>query len=62
MAASSIFTSIVINDKKKAEKFVNALEASSKDPAWKPASPVKPPLTDINAIRELMAKRFPQNR
>ena len=45
MATSSIFTNIVINDPKKA------------DPAWKPTSPVKPPLTDIEAIRKLMAKR-----
>ena len=49
MATSSIFTNIVINDPKKAEKFI--------DPAWKPTTPVKPPLTDIEAIRKLMAKR-----
>ena len=47
MATSSIFTNIVINDPKKAEKFIDALETSSHDPAWKPTTPVKPPLTDI---------------
>lgn len=57
MATSSIFTNIVINDPKKAEKFINALELSSHDPSWKPSSPVKPPLTDIDEIRKLMAKR-----
>ncbi len=57
MATSSIFTNIVISDPKKAEKFIDALEASSRDPEWKPTTPVKPPLTDIEAIRRLMAKR-----
>lgn len=57
MATSSIFTNIVISDPKKAEKFIDALEASSLDPEWKPTTPVKPPLTDIEAIRRLMAKR-----
>ena len=57
MATSSIFTNIVINDPKKAEKIIDALETSSHDPAWKPTTPVKPPLTDIEAIRKLMAKR-----
>ena len=57
MATSSIFTNIVINDPKKAEKFIDALETSSQDPAWKPTTPVKPPLTDIEAIRKLMSKR-----
>lgn len=57
MATSSIFTNVVINDPKKAEKFIDALEASSRNPEWKPTTPVKPPLTDVNAIRKLMAKR-----
>lgn len=57
MATSSIFTNIVINDPQKAEKFIDALEASSRDPEWKPAILVKPPLTDTEAIRKLMAKR-----
>ena len=53
MATSSIFTNIVINEPKKVEKFIEALETSSHDPAWKPTTPVKPPLTDIEAIRKL---------
>ncbi|MEY8308389.1 hypothetical protein AAK899_02560 [Erysipelotrichaceae bacterium 51-3] len=57
MATSSIFTNVVIKDPKKVEKFVNALETSSSDPKWKPTSPVKPPLTDLERIRELMAKK-----
>lgn len=57
MATSSIFTNIVINEPKKVEEFIEALETSSHDPAWKPTTPVKPPLTDIEAIRKLMSKR-----
>lgn len=57
MATSSIFTNIVISDPKKAERFIDALEVSSLDPEWKPTTPVNPPLTDIEAIRRLMAKR-----
>ena len=57
MATSSIFTNIVINDPKKAKKFIDALETSSHDPAWELTTPVKPPLTDIEVIRKLMAKR-----
>ena len=58
MATSSIFTNIVIKDPKKVERFIDALEASSHDPAWKPTTPVKPPLTDAEAILKLMAKRM----
>ena len=57
MPTSSIFTNIVINDPEKAEKFIDALEASSHDPAWKTTSSIRRPLTDIEKIRELMAKR-----
>ena len=57
MPTSSIFTNIVINDPEKAEKFIDALEASNHDPAWQTASSIKRPLTDIEKIRELMAKR-----
>lgn len=53
----SIFTNIVINDPEKVEKFIDALEASSHDPAWQAASPIKQPLTDIEKVREIMAKR-----
>lgn len=57
MATSSILTNIVIRDPKKAEAFADALEASSRDPEWKPTAPGMPVLTDIEAIRKLMAKR-----
>ncbi len=57
MATSSIFTNIVISDPEKAEKFIDVLEASSLDPEWKPTTPVKPLLTDTEAIRRLTAKR-----
>lgn len=57
MAMSSIFTNIVIDDPKKVEDFVNALEMSGRDPAWKSTAPVNPPLTAINKIRKLMAKK-----
>lgn len=57
MPTSSIFENIIINDPEKAEKFINALDASSHDPAWKPETQVAPPLTDAEEIRKLMANR-----
>lgn len=56
MATSSIFAKVRIDDPKKAEAFIEALEASENKPKRKPAMPVKPPLTDYDAIRKLMAK------
>ena len=56
MPTSSIFTNIVINDPEKVEKFIDALEASSHDPAWQATSPIKQPLTDIEKIREANGK------
>ena len=57
MPTSSIFENIIINDPEKAETFINTLDASSHDPAWKPETQVAPPLTDAEEIRKLMAKR-----
>ena len=57
MATSSIFASFDIRDKEAAEKFVKALEESANGPEWKPIAPVKPPLTDKDAILELWKKR-----
>lgn len=57
MPTSSIFTNIIIDDPKKAEQFIDALEASSHDPVWKLTSDVKPPLKDEEEIRRLMGKR-----
>ena len=57
MATSSIFASFDIRDKETVERFVKALEESANGPEWKPIAPVKPPLTDKNAILELWEKR-----
>lgn len=57
MPTSSIFENVIISDPEKAEKFINALDASSRDPVWKPETQVAPPLTDAEKIRKLMAKR-----
>ena len=57
MPTSSIFENIIINDPEKAEKFINALDASSHDSVWKPETQVAPPLTDAEEIQKLMAKR-----
>lgn len=56
MPTSSIFTNIMITDPKKAKKFIDALEASSHDHEWKPATDVKL-LKDAKEIRKLMMKR-----
>ena len=56
MATSSIFANFIITDPHKAEMFINALEASSKDPKRVPTCEVKPPLTDKEAIRALIKK------
>lgn len=61
MATSSIFANIKITDPKKAEAFVNALEASANVPQRGLSAPVIPTLTDKDAIRQLMAKRFSAN-
>ena len=57
MATSSIFTHIKITDPKKAEAFVDAMEASANDPKVKPSAPIIPTITDLDAIRKLVAKR-----
>lgn len=61
MATSSIFANVKITDPKKAEAFVNALEASANAPKVTPSAPIIPTLTDVNAIRKLMAKRLRSN-
>lgn len=57
MATSSIFAQVKITDPKKAEAFVNALEASANDPKRKPTAPVIPTVTDLDEIRKIVAKR-----
>ena len=58
MATSSIFHNVVIKDRESAERFIEALEASSRDPKRVPTCEVKPPLTDKEAIRALFSKRL----
>ena len=59
MATSSIFAKARIDDPKKAEAFIDALEASENKPRRKSSIPVKPPVTDIDEIKKFMTKRFP---
>lgn len=55
MATSSIFTNVKITDPKKAEAFINALDASANEP--KKAKTVELSLvTDLNELRRMMAK------
>lgn len=56
MATSSIFAKVRIDNPKQAEAFIDALVASEKKPKRKQSITVKPPLTDYDAIRRLMAK------
>ena len=58
MATSSIFSHLEINDVKKAEQFVIALEESEKAQAKKKrTAPVISIMKDANDIRVLLAKR-----
>lgn len=58
MATSSIFANVKITDPKKAEAFINALDASANDPKKKAAAPTHAFVTDVNEIRRMMAKRI----
>lgn len=57
MATSSIFANFSISDRRTAEAFVTALDASANDPKREPVAPVDPPLTDHAAIRAFLDKR-----
>ncbi len=57
MATSSIFHNFMINDKRNAKRFVEALDAVSKQPSREPTVVEKKPLRDPAAIRALMEKR-----
>lgn len=59
MATSSIFAKVKIDDPKKVEAFIDALEASENKPRRRASLLVKPPVTDINEIKRFMKKRFP---
>ena len=56
MATSRLGRRASICDPKQAEAFIDALAASENKPKRKPSAPVKPLLTDYDAIRRLMAK------
>ena len=58
MATSSIFAHVEINDVKKAEQFVMALEESERAQAKKRrTAPVISVMKDTNDIQRLLAKR-----
>ena len=62
MATSSIFANVRITDPKKAEMFVEALDASSRDSKRDSKTPSIPQLRDLNAIREMMSKRVQKKK
>ena len=57
MATSSILTELVIEDPKKAEAFINALEMSSQDPVWKPSAPSIPILNSVEELRRFLGRK-----
>ena len=61
MATSSIFANVKITEKKEAEAFVRALNTSANQPKVKPSAPIIPTVTDVTAIRKLMAKKVKAN-
>lgn len=56
MATSSIFTNVKITDPKKAEAFINALDAAANAPREQKERKESHILTDHDAIRKLMSK------
>ncbi len=60
MATSTIFAKIRIDDPKKVDAFIDALEEAENKPKRKPSQPVQSPVTDLDEIRKIMSKRFPQ--
>mgnify|MGYP000798553657 CR=1 FL=1 len=54
MATSSILTELVIEDPKKAEAFINALEMSSQEPVCSPSAPSIPILDSVEDIRSFL--------
>lgn len=49
-----------ITDTKKAEAFADALVQSANEPKRELKEPLIPSMTDVEEIRELMSKRFPE--
>ena len=58
MATSSILTELVIEDPKKAEAFINALEMSSQDPVCSPSAPSIPILDIIMQYMLMRTLKF----
>lgn len=57
MATSSILTELVIEDPKKAEAFINALELSSQYPVCSPSAPFIPILDSVEEIRRFLERK-----
>ena len=57
MATSSILTELVIEDPKKAEAFINALEMSIQDPVCSPSAPSIPILDSVKEIRRFLERK-----
>ncbi len=58
MATSSIFTNVVINDPKMAERFVDALDSANRMRETTSPAPAKRSIMSKEELRELMAKRM----
>ena len=57
MATSRILKKQVIEDPKKAEAFINALEMSSQDPVCSPSAPSIPILDSVKEIRRFLERK-----
>ena len=57
MATSSILTELVIEDLKKAEAFINALEMCSQEPVCRPSAPSIPILDSVEDIRRFLERK-----
>ena len=57
MATSSILTELVIEDPKKAEAFISALEMSSQEPVCSPSAPSIPILDSVEDIRRFLERK-----
>ena len=57
MATSSIFADVKITDPRKAEAFINALDAAANTPKKDAKVPTNSLVTDAEKIKMMMAKR-----
>ncbi len=60
MAASSIFANVIISGNENVERFADALEASSREPEWKPSKPVRI-LENADEIRRFLGIKDEKN-